>query len=293
MKLSGINIPVTTPFVNGQIAVDKLADNMEKWNEIDLDGYVIFGSSGETVYLSQNEKIELVKSAKANIPDGKLFIVGTGHESTNETIHFTKIVADIGAEAALVVTPNYYKNQMTADNLRNHYISVADKSAIPIILYNVPVFTGIDMTAQVIIELSNHPNIIGIKDSTNNFPKLINIIVNSPKEFKVLIGNAIHFLTGQFIGAHGAILAICNVAPQKCVDIYRLYQEGSYDEARQLFFSLVPLVTNIISQHGIPAIKAAMDMLGYFGGTPRPPLLPVNEKVQSEIRHYLKSADLC
>jgi len=291
MELKGIYCPITTPFCDGQGAADKLVYNLEKLAAANLAGYVLFGSTGEAPYISVAERIELIKAARAAIPPGKVFIVGTGFESTSETIAFTKQAVDLGADCALVLTPNYYKSQMSDEVCERHFVSVADKSPIPVILYNVPVFTGIDISANVVKKLSRHPNIIGIKDSTTNLTKLIDL-TTIPRHFKVLVGNAANFLAGLFLGAQGAVLALGNLAAKPCVEIYNLYGKGDYDEARRLFLLILPLATNVIAPYGIPGIKAGMDMLGCFGGLPRAPLLAVNESVKEEIRLRLIHAGL-
>jgi 4-hydroxy-2-oxoglutarate aldolase len=291
MQLHGIYCPITTPFHDGRGAVDKLAYNLEKLAAAGLAGYVLFGSSGEAPFIPVAERIELIKAARAAIPSSRRFIVGTGFESTFETIAFTKQAADLGADCALVLTPNYYKNQMNDEVYERHFVSVADKSPIPVILYNVPVFTGIDLSAKVVKKLSNHPNIIGIKDSTSNLAKMIEL-TTLPRRFNVLVGNAVNFLTGLFLGAQGAVLALCNLAAKPCVEIYDLYGKGDHDEARQRFLRVLPLVNKVIAPYGIPGIKAGMDMLGYFGGLPRAPLLAVDESANEEIRTQLIHAGL-
>ncbi|MFQ5676595.1 MAG: dihydrodipicolinate synthase family protein, partial [bacterium] len=172
-----------------------------------------------------------------------------------------------------------------------HYTEVAEASPIPVILYNVPVFTGIDMPASAIIELSKHPNIVGIKDSTSSLAKLMDLIKQSDKNFSVLVGNANLFFPGLLCGAQGAILALCNIAPQICVDIYQLYQRREYERAQDQVSRSHQLIKGVLSA-GIPAIKAAMDLLGYAGGRPRSPFLPVDDKIQKEIKKHLKRTEL-
>lgn len=292
MELSGIYCPITTPFVNDKVAPDKLAENLQKWNATKLNGYVILGSTGETVYLSKSEKVEAIKCALANRARDKKIIIGTGHESTAETIRFTKLVADYGVDGALVVTPHYYKNQMIEDSLYRYYISVADNSPIPILIYNVPKFTGLDISPSLVRKLAPHPNILGIKDSSNKMSHLTELIKDSTSNFHVLIGNYTLLLPGFLIGAKGAILAFANVAPYDCVEIYRLFSEKSYNQARKLYLRLIPLAKALTSTYGIPAIKAALDLLGFYGGKPREPLLTLSQEKIDEIYPLLKEAKL-
>lgn len=292
MQLKGIYCPVITPFVDTKPANDKLEENLEKLSVTGLKGFVLLGSSGETPFLSHDEKIELIKTARNQVSGDKLLIVGTGLESTPATIEFTKQVADFGADYALVLTPNYYKPQMIEANFKEHYTSVADSSPVPIILYNVPSFTGIDIPAAVVNELSEHPNIIGIKDSTSSLAKIAQIITESAKNFSIFIGNAALYFSGLVTGAEGAVLALCNIAPQVCVEIYKLFKKEDFERAREQYFRIFPLAQRILQPYGIPAIKTAMDMLGYYGGPPRKPLLPLSDKIISEIQSYLKRAEL-
>ncbi|MFQ5639178.1 MAG: dihydrodipicolinate synthase family protein [bacterium] len=292
MELSGIHCPITTPFVDKKIAPDKLAHNLEKWNETGLAGYVVFGSTGEAPYVSISERLELLRTARRYIPSEKTFIVGSGFETTDETINFTQRAAETGPDAALVLTPNYYKQQMTDDVFRRHFLAVAEKSPIPVLIYNVPIFTGIDISASVVKELSEHPNIIGIKDSSARLAKLLRVIEMSSQQFQVFVGNAASFFHGIYMGADGAVLALANVAPAQCVQIFEDCRNACHDAARQLFLRILPFATDVIVPYGIPAIKAAQDALGYFGGDPRAPLLPVVGPVGEKVVEELSKAGI-
>lgn len=292
MELTGIYCPIITPFVKDKVAADKIAENLQKWNATNLSGYVVLGSTGEVVYLSRSEKIEVIKSARSHVAGDKKVIVGTGHESTAETIEFTKLAADLGAEVALVVTPHYYKGQMDDDNLYRYFVSVADDSPIPILVYNVPKFTAIDMSPSVVTLLAQHPNIIGVKDSSGKISHLTEIIQKTSPDFYVLIGSYILLLPGLLMGAHGAVLAFANVASSDCVEIYRLLGEKSYDQAREIYLKLIPLAKTLTETYGIPGIKAALDLIGFYGGKPREPLAPLSHKKIDEVRMLLKEAEL-
>ncbi len=292
MHLKGLYIPVTTPFVDDKVATDKLLFNLMKWDALELSGYVLFGSSGEAPYLSRDERIALLKAARGSISDGKSLIAGTGYETTAETIAFTRLAADLGADAALVLTPNYYKAQMTDDVLVRHYEGIADRSPIPVIIYNVPVFTGVDMSVATIKRLAAHDRIIGIKDSTPNFAKLAELAQLSRNKFSLLIGNAANYLSGLMVGAAGAILAVGNIAAKECLEIYRATEDRSFEKARNIYLRILPLATKLIGPLGVPAIKAAMDRLGLYGGLPRAPLLPADAKLIVEIEERLRAAEL-
>jgi len=292
MALEGIYCPIITPFVDEQLALEKIAFNLEKLNATGLAGYVILGSTGEPVHLTNPEKIDVIKAARKHTPSEKKMIVGTGLESTRETVEFTKSAAELGADAVLVLTPHYYKGHVTADGVKAHYWTVAEKSPVPVILYNVPRFTGIELSTGVIRELSEHPNIIGIKESTGNLSRLVEVTVECSENMSVLGGNAELFLSGLMAGAQGGILAVCNIVPSLCVEIYELHHQDKFVQARNQLQRLMQLLHSGISKYGIPAIKAAMDMLGYYGGPPRPPLLPINDGIANSIKKQLEATTL-
>jgi 4-hydroxy-2-oxoglutarate aldolase len=288
----GVFPPIPTPFADGEVAHHRLSENIAQWNQTGLAGYVVLGSNGENVYLSEAEKRVVMVTAREAIPDDKLFIVGTGRESTKLTIGSTQTAADLGADGALVVTPSYYKEQMTPEALYRHYISVADASPIPILVYNVPKFTGLNIAPTLVARLAEHPRIVGIKDSAGNIGQLIETIRLAAPDFEVLVGNAPTYYSALGVGAVGAILALANVAPRECVAIQELFEQSRFDEARVLHFMLMPVGRAVTSQFGIGGLKAALDLLGYYGGNPRSPLLYPSPEEVEEIRGLLRQAEL-
>ena len=287
MKLSGVLPPITTPFQNGQLALEKLKKNFQKWNKTGLSGYLVLGSNGEAVYLSENEKIKVVEVSRESIPKSKIMMVGTGMESTQETIRFTNQVAKMGADYALVVTPSYFKGSMKPQILYEHFIAVAESSGIGILMYNVPQFTGINLEPELVAKLSEHPNIIGIKDSSGNIGQLSEIVHLSRKGFVVFVGSAPVFFPALCVGAVGGILAAANVVPQECVQIQNLFNKGKMDEARALQNELTPLAKAVTTKYGIGGLKMAMDLSGYFGGNPRSPLKRPSKEVEEELKRLL------
>lgn len=288
----GVYPPIPTPFVNGEVAHDKLAENLARWNQTDLAGYVVLGSNGETVYLSEAERAVVMSTARQAIPRDKLLIIGTGAESTRATIERTRTAAEAGADAVLVITPCYYKGQMTTEALRRHYFALADASPIPILLYNVPKFTGLDLSAETILELAQHPNVVGIKDSGGNMAKLGAVIRAAPAHFEVLAGSGGFFYSALVLGAVGGVLALANVAPDQCCQIYRATRESQHEQAQELQLRMIPLNAAVTARFGIPGLKAALDLLGYYGGEPRSPLSPPSSDQVEEIRRILERAGL-
>ena len=292
IDLKGIFPPIPTPFKNNKVAHGHLAENIANWSGTGLKGFVAMGSNGEYVYLSPDEKRAVVKTVVDNAPKSMSIIAGTGCESTQETIELTNDCAQLGAKAALVVTPYYYSGRMTDDALKKHFFTVADKSDIPIILYNVPKFTHIDMSAKLVAKLSKHPNIVGIKDSTGNVNALGQLLNSVDKKFDVLVGTAGALYGALTLGCSGGVLAAANVAPKMCVRIMKLIKDGKFESARKLHLKLLPVNNAVTFIFGVPGLKVALDLLGYYGGKPRPPLQPARVKEKLIIKELLKTAGL-
>lgn len=292
INLKGIFPPIPTPFVNGKIAHDKLEANIEKWSLTGINGLVVLGSNGESVYLSEKEKRAVVETAARSSPDEMYIIAGTGCESTEETLILTRDCAERGAHAALVITPHFFGGKMSEKALERHYRTVADHSPIPIILYNVPKFTHLNLSANIISKLARHQNIIGIKDSAGNVAQLGEYLSHVEGDFEVLVGTASVLFGGLTLGCAGGILALANIAPEQCLKIIDLAREERFEEARALQLKMIPVNKAVTATYGVAGLKAALDMLGYFGGEPRLPLLPSTETEKSEIRDILCDAGL-
>jgi 4-hydroxy-2-oxoglutarate aldolase len=292
IDLNGIFPPITTPFIDDSVAYDKLASNIEKYGPTGLRGFVVLGSNGEYVSLSEEEKRKVVETVIQAAPEHMSVIVGTGCESTRETIRLTADCAALGAHAALVVTPHYYGGKMTEAALIKHFSTVADQSPIPILLYNVPVYSHVNLTVNVVAPLSQHPNIIGIKDSTGNVIQLGELLNQVDDDFSLLVGTAGALFGALTLGCVGGVLALANVAPQNCVRIYELIQAGDFEAAKKLQLKMIPVNKAVTAIYGIAGLKAALDLLGYFGGEPRAPLLRSSDEEKSAIVEILKTADL-
>jgi len=286
-KIAGIFAPIPTPFIDGRIAYDKLKENLSWWGDSSLTGIVVMGSNGEFVFLNENEKEKLIGFVRENFRPDKTLIAGTACESTRETIRLTKRAAELGADAALVVTPHYYKGGMTNDALKKYYFDIADASDVPVLLYNMPNNTGLNMSSQLVIELSSHPNIAGIKDSSGNIVQISEIISGVRPDFSVFAGSASFLLPSLVMGAVGGTMATANILPDACADVQRLFETGRLDEARKLQLKLLPINRAVTSLWGVAGLKAAMDLLGHFGGEPALPLLPLKKPQKEEIKRLL------
>ena len=293
VHLDGIFPPIPTPFdLQGDIAYPRLAENLEKWNAFDLSGYVVLGSNGEAVFLDTRERLRVLETARQAIPREKLLIAGTGSESTRATIALTRQAAEVGADAALVITPHFFGGKMRFDALVRHYQSVAESSPIPVVAYNVPKFTGVDMDAATVARMAQHPNIIGIKDSSGNVAKLTDVVRLTSDAFQVLVGTASVLLAGLTVGAVGGVVALGNVAPQQSIDIFRLFQTGKIDEAAELQRRMLPVNVAVTARFGVAGLKMALDMLGYYGGPVRPPLLDLTGSELQALRDILVAGGL-
>jgi dihydrodipicolinate synthase/N-acetylneuraminate lyase len=222
-----------------------------------------------------------IKEASA---PGKTLIAGVGCESVHETVRLANCAATIGYDAALVLTPFYYKQQMHRPETQALFFrAVADRSKIPVLLYNIPQVTGYHLPAETIGELSHHPNIAGMKDSSGNLEKMSETLRIVKPGFQILTGAGVSIWDALKIGASGAILAIANALPYACVTIWEAFRTREYEAAEDWQKRITPAAKSIAIHHGIGGLKYAMDLNGYYGGTPRLPFLPPSEKAKAEI----------
>ncbi len=337
MLLHGIFPPITTPFYpDGRVYLKKLEHNVEHYSKTPVAGIVVLGSTGEAIMLSDDERREVLKTARAACAPQKVLIAGTGAESATETLYLTEYAAALGYDVALIRTPHFYRPQMQPANLLAFYRTVADRSPIPILIYSVPVFTNYDMPAELVVELAEHPNVIGIKESGGDVEKIrrmaeatrhiqrsatvtetfaavtprasrpsskssptsepssssvrvIGKLKTRQKEvgFQILAGAAQKLHPSLDAGAVGAVLAFADPAPTACYEIYAAWKEGDADLARLKQERISTAAVNVASQFGIPALKYAMDLNGYYGGPPRLPLLPLTAELKSEVEHLM------
>ena len=291
LNFDGILLPVTTPFTSDeQFDANGLVRNLNCWNGNGIRGYVLLGSTGERVNLDEHEYLQVIETARRTVPPGLSFIVGAGQQSTRGTIRETARAANAGAEAVLVITPYYYRSAITQATLVQHYEAVADASAIPVILYSMPDLTGITIEPETAAHLSEHRNIIGIKDSSADVANLTETVRLVRRDFNVLIGNGTVLAKALQAGACGAILAVGCAVPQLCIQIYEANRAGDTEQAAFLQYKLTPLARAVTKTYGIGGLKAAMEMADYVGGHVRSPLTAPNETAREEIKRLLCDA---
>jgi 4-hydroxy-2-oxoglutarate aldolase len=288
----GVYAALTTPFVEEALSTEKLRKNIERYNRAGLAGYVVLGSTGEAVFLSDEESERVVAEARSAAAPGRTVIAGASRESARHTVALINRLAGLGADAALVKPPHYYKARMTQDALKLYYLRVADEAGIPVIIYNIPQNTQVAVEPPLVTALARHPNIIAVKDSSGALANLAETLPATPPEFLFLIGAGSVFLPGLEMGAAGGILAMAAAVPELCVRLHRLFLDNRLAEARRLQLDLVPLNKALTQTMGIPAIKHALDLLGYFGGRPRSPLLPLDPGGKGQVRKLLQTLGL-
>ena len=289
--LRGILLPTTTPFeINGKCALDALRRNLKDWSNTGISGFVLLGSTGERVHLDEREYREVIESARREVSSELAFIVGAGQQSTLGTINEIKRAAETGADAVLVITPSFYRSAITQESLITHYNTIADDSPVPVILYSMPALTGIKIEPVTIARLSDHANIVGVKDSSADVEGFKQTVDLCPNGFDVTTGNGTIFLDALRAGATGAILAVGCAVPEMCVEIMRAFKEGDNERAEHLQSKLTPLATAVTTQYGIGGLKAALDMNGYVGGSVRAPLQSPSENARTEIQQLVADA---
>jgi 4-hydroxy-2-oxoglutarate aldolase len=285
MKLHGIIPPIATPFDhNGDLYKVKVQHNVEKWNRTGLAGYVVCGSTGESVHLTTEEKLKLWDWVAEYAAPDKILLAGTGMESVRETVALTNAAADRGYKAAMVRTPHYYKNLINRTDAQVlYYRAVADQAKIPIFIYNWPQVTGVDISVDAVVTLSHHPNMFAIKESSGNLEKCIQMIKEVKPGFQVLTGSAPILAPSLAVGCAGAVLAFANAAPYATVSIWEAHRTREFAAAMDWQNRIIRAAQLVTVKYGVPGLKYAMDLNGYYGGPPRLPLTVITPEAKTEI----------
>lgn len=295
IDLSGVFIPAVTPFLegSGDIDIGALEANLQSWSVHPINGIVLAGTTGEAVLLDEEERLALVRAAREVLPPHILLTVGTGLESTRATVRLSRKVAEEGARAVLVQPPAYYKGAMTPEALREHYLAVADASPIPVIVYQAPLrMSTLDFPTGLVAELSNHDNIVGIKDSRGKLDLMGELVEQCKEGFQLLVGSGALLYPALEIGAVGGIVAVANMAPAESGDLYQAFIAGRTSEAGRLQEQIGPVHNDIVAGMGVPGVKAALNLMGLAGGDPRPPIRPLPEKRLDEVKGILERGGL-
>ena len=285
MNLSGVFAPIPTPF-DDQDAVDtrRLRAALAKWVTRPLTGFIVLGSNGEAALMDDFEADRVIVAAREVVPSGRPLIIGTGRESTQAAVRASKRAAEHGADAVLVRTPGFFKTQMTSDVFVRHYTAVADASPVPVLLYNFTAVTGVNLLPAAVTRLAPHPNIIGMKESGGDVAQIADLVSGTPDDFAVLAGTTSTFYAALCVGAVGGILAPACVVPDACMRLFELARAGRHAEAVQLQRDLIPLARLLGPTYGVPGLKAALNVMGYDVGVPRPPLAPAPDAAFDVLR---------
>jgi 4-hydroxy-2-oxoglutarate aldolase len=293
LNFKGVIPPMITPFCeNGDVDFAAFASNIDRWNRDNLAGYLVNGSNSETAYLNEEEKLELVRLTVGHAAPGRHIMAGTGMESLRETIRFTNRCAALGAQSALVLTPCYYDSAMTSAALIDFFTKVADQSDIPILIYNVPKFTHVNIKADAVAALARHPNILGMKDSTGDVPQLATFLrVTQGEDFCIFVGTASAWYPALALGIENAILALANCHPNECAAVQTAFDGGDWKKARDIYQVMFPVNTAVTGTYGIPGLKVACDLTGYQGGYVRSPLLQCPPESREAVTKIVRTAE--
>nr|XP_024001128.1 4-hydroxy-2-oxoglutarate aldolase, mitochondrial [Salvelinus alpinus] len=286
VDIGGIYPPIATPFTQKEdVDYYKLDENLQKYANIPFKGLVVQGSNGEYPYLTDEERVEVVRRVRLALPTDKLVMAGSGCESTKGTVVMTERMAGAGADLVLVVTPCFYKGKMDSRALVHHFTQVADSSPVPVVLYSVPANTGLDLPVDAVVRLAQHPNILGLKDSGGDITRIALIVHKTkPQDFQVLAGSAGFLMAAYSVGCVGGVCALANVLGREVCELEQLCMSGRWEEASALQRRLIEPNTAVTRKYGVPALKQAMEWFGYHGGTCRSPLQPLSEAESQQLR---------
>jgi 4-hydroxy-2-oxoglutarate aldolase len=289
-KLSGISAPIGTPFVNGEVAYDQLRSNMQKYSETALAGFFALGSNGESMFLTETEKLKVLEVVLQERADHQIVMAGAGYESTRQTISFSCQVAEMGADFVSILTPSYFKKRLTDEAMIGYYTDVADAVPIPVVAYNAPGFTGMTLTPQVVEVISRHPNVIGLKDtSKGNMSTYLSVC---GEDFDILSGTVSTLFESMLLGAKGGVVSLANAFPAPCCELYEACKTADLEKARRLHYMLIKLNKSVSGSFGVAGVKNAAEVAGYHGGDPRKPLLPITEEGRQSIRKAIEAAGI-
>jgi len=343
MLLEGVFPAVTTPFYpDGRLYLKKLEHNIDRYSRTPVAGVAILGSTGEAVMLNDDESRQVLRHARQAASPEKVLIAGVARESLAATLDLAEYVADQYYDAVLVRTPSYYP--YSGLDILTYYRTLADRSPLPIVIYSIPKFTHYEIPIEVVAELAQHANIIGIKDSSGSVERIKALVeathhapqrellvtptfsaftsrmlqaMSMPREnfvsteslsgavavappqmrvvnmrkkqvgFQVLTGSASQLFDSLQTGATGGVLAMASPAPQACQEVFTAWKENDPALAAVKQQRLVEASKAVLGKFGVPGIKHACDLNGYYGGRPRLPLLPLNAEQQAEVARVM------
>lgn len=289
-KLAGIFAPVSTPFVDGEVAYDRFKSNMQKYRETGLAGFFALGSNGESMFLSESEKLKVLEIALQEKANHQIVMAGAGYESTRQTIAFSNQVAELGADFVSILTPSYFKKRLTDEAMIGYYTDVADAVSVPVVAYNAPGFTGMTLSPQVVEIISRHPNVIGLKDTSKG--NMSTYLSAAGEDFDILSGTVSTLFESMLLGAKGGVVSLANAFPATCCELYQACKALDLNKARRLHYMLIKLNRSVSGSFGVAGVKYAAEVAGYCGGDPRKPLLPITDEGKKSIRKAIEEAGI-
>lgn len=287
---SGIYPPLPTFFTrDDELDLRTLREHIQRIADSGIAGYVVMGSNGEAVHLSSAERIQVIETTRAAVGEWVPVLAGCGEQSTRASIELCRLAAQAGANFALILPPFYFRGRMDSAALLAHYRAIADASPLPVVIYNMPANTaGLDVDVATICALAEHPNIVGVKDSAGNMAKLSQVVASTPEHFRVFAGSAGYLLPALAVGAVGAVAALANIFPREVCRLQELFENGQMAEARTLQARLAPSNTAVTSTYSVPGLKAALNILFDYGGSPRSPLQALTEQERDRLAAILR-----
>ena len=289
-KLSGIAAPISTPFVNQEVSYDQLRSNIQQYSRTGLAGFFALGSNGESMFLTESEKLKVLEVVLQEKADHQIVMAGAGYESTQQTISFSNQVAEMGADFVSILTPSYFKKRLTDEAMIGYYTEVADAVPVPVIAYNAPGFTGMTLTPKVVEVISRHPNVIGMKDTSKG--NMSTYLSAAGNDFDILSGTVSTLFESMLLGAKGGVVSLANAFPAPCCELYEACKAVDLDKARRLHYMLIKLNKSVSGSFGVAGVKYASEVAGYHGGDPRKPLLPITAEGRQSIRKAIEEAGL-
>lgn len=282
---TGACTALVTPFLNGEVNYPMMEQLLRRQIEAGIRAIVVCGTTGESPTLSDTEKLELFRRAKQYVADRCLIIAGTGSNNTEHSIALSKAAEAAGADALLVVSPYY--NKATPEGLVSHYSAIAASVHIPVILYNVPSRTGVDMPVSVYSCLAAVPNIVGVKEASTDISKISRIKAACPESFAIWSGNDDQAAAVMALGGCGVISVLSNVKPVETQALSQAALDGDFDTVTDLQMKLLPLMEALFAEVNPIPVKAAMKLIGYDCGQCRLPLTPISKNNLKKLKNLL------
>ncbi|NMC79797.1 MAG: dihydrodipicolinate synthase family protein [Chloroflexi bacterium] len=290
-KITGVFSPISTPFADQEVSLSYLKENVRRYAQTPLAGYLVLGSNGENRSLSEQEKLQVLETVIREKQAAQIVIAGVVSESTRLAILFAQQAAELGADYVSLLPPSYFKKQLTDEAYVQYYLEVAEKSAVPVMIYNAPGFNGVTLSPKVVEKIASHPNVAGMKDTDSG--KIFNYLeICHDLDFAILSGTINTMMPALLLGAAGGVVSLANTFPRECFELYQAVQNGTLEEARQINLRLLRLNRAISGSSGIAGVKYAMELAGYHGGDPRRPLLPLTEAAKEHIRSAIAAAGI-